>query len=277
MQKKLSFIAGFALGALAFGGIGAFAASVIATPAASKVFADGAEVQVEAYNIDGSNYFKLRDIAKIADIAVDYDGGSNTVTIDTTRPYSDEVQSKPTPTAPTVVIYSDDSLPVPGETPGKILIDPDNPNRQGWDKYTEPYQCGLVGECAWYAVSRFTEVNGIGINTRIMGFIKEWIDSAAKYDDVSVITDIDGIVKHSIAVYIPKNGKTGTGHVIFVEYIERNSNGTPANVYFTEANGRYDLTKGKFDPGYDGIVQVTSFEDFKTRSGVLTGYIAPKN
>lgn len=35
----------------------------IATPTASKVVVDGKDISFEAYNIDGFNYFKLRDIA----------------------------------------------------------------------------------------------------------------------------------------------------------------------------------------------------------------------
>ena len=36
-----------------------------ATPTDSRIFLDGREVQFTAYNIDGNNYFKLRDIARV--------------------------------------------------------------------------------------------------------------------------------------------------------------------------------------------------------------------
>ncbi|MBE5821767.1 MAG: hypothetical protein E7311_04170 [Clostridiales bacterium] len=44
-----------------------FAKNVIPTP--SKIFVNNKEVEVEAYNIDGNNYFKLRDIAYLLDTA----------------------------------------------------------------------------------------------------------------------------------------------------------------------------------------------------------------
>jgi hypothetical protein len=41
----------------------AAAAKATATPTAAKVFIDGAEISFDAYNIDGANFVKLRDMA----------------------------------------------------------------------------------------------------------------------------------------------------------------------------------------------------------------------
>ncbi|WP_289137750.1 stalk domain-containing protein [uncultured Brevibacillus sp.] len=49
----------------------------------SKLYLDGKEVQLTAYNIDGNNYFKLRDIAKVINFGVTWDGTSNSIGIDT--------------------------------------------------------------------------------------------------------------------------------------------------------------------------------------------------
>lgn len=38
--------------------------SVVAKPTAAKVYVDGNQISFDAYNINGSNYFKLRDLAK---------------------------------------------------------------------------------------------------------------------------------------------------------------------------------------------------------------------
>ncbi|OFO62877.1 hypothetical protein HMPREF3023_06970 [Peptoniphilus sp. HMSC075B08] len=38
-----------------------------------KIFIDGKEVQISGYNIDGNNYFKLRDLASALDIKIYYD------------------------------------------------------------------------------------------------------------------------------------------------------------------------------------------------------------
>lgn len=60
---KRSFIAGLIIGALIFGALGAIAAGIMATPNTYPVKLNGEEVSVEGYNIEGSTYFKLRDIA----------------------------------------------------------------------------------------------------------------------------------------------------------------------------------------------------------------------
>lgn len=39
--------------------------SIQATPTASKVYVNGTETSFDAYNINGNNYFKLRDVAKV--------------------------------------------------------------------------------------------------------------------------------------------------------------------------------------------------------------------
>ena len=53
----------------------------------SIIYKDGEEVSLNAYTIDGNNYFKLRDIAQAFNIGVTWDGTTNTVTIDTTTGY----------------------------------------------------------------------------------------------------------------------------------------------------------------------------------------------
>jgi predicted methyltransferase len=58
-----------------------------AKPTTSKVYVNGNEVTFTAYNISGSNYFKLRDIAKAIDFGVTWDGKTNTIGIDTSVAY----------------------------------------------------------------------------------------------------------------------------------------------------------------------------------------------
>lgn len=55
----------------------------------SKIYVDGKEAQLTAYNIGGNNYFKLRDIAKVFDIGVTYDGTTSTIGIDTSISYTE--------------------------------------------------------------------------------------------------------------------------------------------------------------------------------------------
>jgi len=67
--------------------------SKVATPSNSKIYLDGKEVQLTAYNIDGNNYFKLRDIGKAFNIGVTWDGKANKIVIDTNADYKESDES----------------------------------------------------------------------------------------------------------------------------------------------------------------------------------------
>jgi len=54
----------------------------------SRIYLDGEYTHIEAYNINGYNYFKLRDIAQVFGFHLDWDGDTRTIEIDTTRGYS---------------------------------------------------------------------------------------------------------------------------------------------------------------------------------------------
>lgn len=56
----------------------------------SEIYKDNVRTEAKAYIITENNYFKLRDICKIMDIYVDYDGINQTVVIDTSRPYTEQ-------------------------------------------------------------------------------------------------------------------------------------------------------------------------------------------
>ncbi|MDR2357639.1 MAG: WG repeat-containing protein [Oscillospiraceae bacterium] len=58
------------------------------SPTASKIYLDGEEVSFTAYNIEGNNYFKLRDVATALDFYVGWDGGTGTITVDTGEGYT---------------------------------------------------------------------------------------------------------------------------------------------------------------------------------------------
>jgi alpha-tubulin suppressor-like RCC1 family protein len=60
------------------------------TPTSSKIYLDGKEVSFTAYNIDGNNYFKLRDVAAAFDFGVSWNGADNTISIDTSTGYVPE-------------------------------------------------------------------------------------------------------------------------------------------------------------------------------------------
>ncbi|MGE5544562.1 MAG: hypothetical protein ACM3UW_06260, partial [Bacillota bacterium] len=59
----------------------------------SRVYLDGREIQLAAFNIGGYNYFKLRDIAKALDFSVTWDEKAGTIRIDTSKAYDAEAGS----------------------------------------------------------------------------------------------------------------------------------------------------------------------------------------
>ena len=93
------FLAGMLCGAVVFGGGAAYAASVIASPSTHHITVDGVPVSVEAYNIDGNNYFQLRDLARLVGFNVTWDNTTRTVEIDTDAGDS-ELEQPATTTTP---------------------------------------------------------------------------------------------------------------------------------------------------------------------------------
>ncbi|MCL1858157.1 MAG: DUF5050 domain-containing protein [Oscillospiraceae bacterium] len=62
----------------------------IPKPTTSKIYLDGEEVNFTVYNIDGNNYFKLRDVMQTFDVYVGYDDKTKTITLDTSNTYTEE-------------------------------------------------------------------------------------------------------------------------------------------------------------------------------------------
>jgi hypothetical protein len=58
-----------------------------ANPMTSRIYLDDKEISFTVYNIEGNNYFKLRDIGETFDFGVDWDAESNTIAIDTGKGY----------------------------------------------------------------------------------------------------------------------------------------------------------------------------------------------
>lgn len=66
-------LTGAVLGASLVGGVAA--AGVMAEPTWQKIYVDGEQVRMTAYNIGGSNFVKLRDIGKEVGFNVYWDNG----------------------------------------------------------------------------------------------------------------------------------------------------------------------------------------------------------
>ncbi len=59
-----------------------------ATLCTSKIYKDGEEVNLKAYNINGNNYFKLRDLGQAFDFDVSWNGAENCITVETDKFYT---------------------------------------------------------------------------------------------------------------------------------------------------------------------------------------------
>lgn len=64
----------------------------VANPTNSNILVDGQKVEFEAYNINGENYFKLRDLAFVLNgtpkqFAVDYDSKNDAILLSSGKPY----------------------------------------------------------------------------------------------------------------------------------------------------------------------------------------------
>lgn len=85
-------------------------AVIDAVTSSQKVYVDNQEVSIEAYNISGNNYFKLRDLGDALGFSVDYDERSNAVMVNTDKQTEN---TKAHYTAPDGTVYY----------PGDIYVD----------------------------------------------------------------------------------------------------------------------------------------------------------
>ena len=88
-------LTGMAVGAALCGG--AYAAGIVAQPTWQPIFVDGQQVEMEAYNINGNNYVKLRDIGKEVGFNVYWQNG---VQVDSDADYTGEPPVTSEPDAP---------------------------------------------------------------------------------------------------------------------------------------------------------------------------------
>ena len=64
--------------------------TITPNPTSSRIYLNNKEVTLTAYNIDGNNYFKLRDIGKTLNFGIDWNAEKRTIAIDTNSRYYDE-------------------------------------------------------------------------------------------------------------------------------------------------------------------------------------------
>ena len=90
-HTTMALLTGILLGATMVGGGLVSAAGIMAERSTNTIYVDGQEVRLEAYNINGSNYVKLRDVGKAVGFNVSWDGSA--VQIDSDAPYVEDTVS----------------------------------------------------------------------------------------------------------------------------------------------------------------------------------------
>ena len=98
-RREIAIAAAGILAGLALSGPAA-TAGLMASPSSQKFCINEQRIPLEAYEINGSNYVKLRDIGQAVDFGVAYDVRTNTVRISPDQPYEMEVTT-PASAAPT--------------------------------------------------------------------------------------------------------------------------------------------------------------------------------
>ena len=68
--------------------------SLKATLSTNRILVDGQEVRLTAYNINGNNYVKLRDVGKTVGFEVYWDGDAKCVQVESGKPYTGEAPEK---------------------------------------------------------------------------------------------------------------------------------------------------------------------------------------
>ena len=90
MKKSLYLIAGILIGITLFGGSSVLAAGITAERSTNRVYVDGQEVRLTAYNINGNNCIMLRDIGRAVGFNVYWDSNTKCVQVESKKPYTGE-------------------------------------------------------------------------------------------------------------------------------------------------------------------------------------------
>ena len=100
MKKSLYLIAGILIGITLFGGSSVLAAGITVERSTNRIYVDGQEVRLTAYNINGNNYVMLRDVGRAVGFEVYWDGDAKCVQIESDKPYTGEAPVKSAATKP---------------------------------------------------------------------------------------------------------------------------------------------------------------------------------
>ena len=137
IKGTILIAAGVLTGMLLSGPAGTALAALTANPSSQTFYLDGQRIDLQAYEINGNNYVKLRDIGQAVNFGVTYDAAANSVQISLDQPYMDEVK---TSSAETGDGYLTNGKPVTEENVLEILrqIEKDWPQGTAWGTSKTP-------------------------------------------------------------------------------------------------------------------------------------------
>jgi len=93
IKGTVLIIAGIVIGLLLSSPAAQAAARLAASPSSQQFYLNGQNIHLGAYEINGSNYVKLRDVGQAVDFGVTYDATTNSVHINPEQPYTEEVKA----------------------------------------------------------------------------------------------------------------------------------------------------------------------------------------
>lgn len=170
----------------------------MANPSSQQFYVNEQRVRLEAYEINGSNYVKLRDIGQAVGFGIAYDAGTNSVIISPDQPCTEEVKHPQTERKLT------NGKPVTEENVLELLrqIERDWPAGTVWDETTRNEAPGAEAAriIDSYSVSSIYGCGGYAamVSSLIFG---DSANPARKLDDLSQIRPGDIVLR--------VNNKTG--------------------------------------------------------------------
>ena len=113
-RREIALVTAGILAGIAVSGPAA-AAGLMANPSSQRFYVNDQLITMQAYEINDSNYVKLRDIGQAVDFGITYDAMTNTVTIHPNKPYETKVNepASTTSTSQTTSRNADGSINIP--------------------------------------------------------------------------------------------------------------------------------------------------------------------
>ena len=132
--------------------------------------------------------------------------------------------------------------------------------RYPYSKYRTNYPCADQLQCVGYAKGRFEELTGVIPQFRV-GAANEITSQYVNDSRFECVTDINNVKVPAMAV---TKGNSSYGHVLIIEDIVRDENGSPSYIYYSEANHT-----GKAD----GTLYKRSVREFYSGETMPSGYV----